>query len=91
MQIDNPGDLLIYIQQVSATGTGLDVDFVCWGPFVASSQNDFVHKLCNGDYTLDTYTNGSHRPTNGNHQNDMGGYPGGNVIDCSYSAQSTEL
>ena len=90
MQIDDPGDLLIYIQQVSATGTGLDVDFVCWGPFVASSQNDFVNKLCNGDYTLDTYTNGSHRPTDGNHQNDMGGYPGGNVIDCSYSAQSTE-
>ena len=90
MQISSPGDLLIYIEQVSDSGSGLDVDFVCWGPFAASSQNDFVDKLCHGDYFLDDISHGSHRPQNGNHENDMGNYPDGNVVDCSYSAQSTE-
>ncbi|MBR4637985.1 MAG: hypothetical protein IKO81_04990, partial [Bacteroidales bacterium] len=90
MQISDPGDLLLYIEQVSTAGSGLDVDFVCWGPFSATSQSDFTSKLCNGEYTLNDITHGSHRPTNGNHQGDMGDYPDGNVVDCSYSAQSTE-
>ncbi len=90
MQISTPGNLLIYIQQTSTTGGGLDVDFACWGPFEATSQDDFVDNLCCGVYTLNDISHGSHRPTNGNHTNDMGGYPDGNVVDCSYSAQSTE-
>ena len=90
MQISSPGNLLIYIQQTSTTGGGLDVDFACWGPFEATSQDDFVDNLCCGVYTLNDISHGSHRPTNGNHTNDMGGYPDGNVVDCSYSAQSTE-
>ncbi len=90
MQISAPGNLLIHIQQTSTTGGGLDVDFACWGPFEATSQDDFVDNLCCGVYTLNDISHGSHRPTNGNHTNDMGGYPDGNVVDCSYSAQSTE-
>lgn len=93
MQISDPGDLLIYIEQTTLSGDGLDVDFVCWGPFTASSQSDFVDKLCSGSYTLNDsigdYFMG-HRPENGNHQNDMGGYPVGNVVDCSYSIAATE-
>lgn len=90
MQISTPGDLLIYIQQTSTTGGGLDVDFACWGPFEAASQSDFVDNLCCGNYSLDDITHGSHRPTNGIHTNNMGGYPDGNVVDCSYNAASTE-
>lgn len=93
MQISDPGDLLIYIEQTTLSGDGLDVDFACWGPFTASSQSDFVDKLCSGSYTLNDsigdYFMG-HRPENGNHQNDMGGYPVGNVVDCSYSIAATE-
>ncbi|MBP5664633.1 MAG: gliding motility-associated C-terminal domain-containing protein [Bacteroidales bacterium] len=90
MQISTPGDLLIYIQQTSTTGAGLDVDFACWGPFEAANQTDFVDNLCCGVYNLNDISHGSHRPTDGVHQGNMGGYPDGNVVDCSYSAQSTE-
>ena len=92
MQISDPGDLLINIQQVDVNNEnhGLDVDFICWGPFTASSQSDFVDKLCNNVYTLDCYSHPSHHPADGNHQNDMGGYPDGNVVDCSYSIFETE-
>ena len=90
MQISTPGDLLIYIQQTSTAGTGLDVDFACWGPFEAANQSDFVDNLCCGVYNLNDISHGNHRPTNGVHQGDMGGYPDGNVVDCSYSGQSTE-
>lgn len=90
MQIASPGNLLIYITQQNAAGTGLDVDFVCWGPFEAQNQADFVAKLCNHTFTLGSQNPGSHRPTNGNHNGDMGGYPAGNVVDCSYYADPTE-
>lgn len=92
MQVSDSGDLLINIQQVDAYNEnhGLDVDFICWGPFTASSQSDFVDKLCNNEYSLDCYSHPSHHPADGNHQNDMGGYPDGNVVDCSYSIFETE-
>lgn len=84
MQIASPGNLLIYITQPG------DVDFVCWGPFEAQNQADFVTKLCNHTFTLGTTSHGSHRPTDGNHNGDMGGYPDGGVVDCSYNAAPTE-
>ena len=99
LQIENPGNLLIYIEsrasvlpngQPNPNSAGRDIDFACWGPFEAQSQEDFIDNLCCGHYSLtDSYLD-SHRPTNGNHNNDMGGYPDGNMIDCSYSAQATE-
>ncbi|MFT3911288.1 MAG: gliding motility-associated C-terminal domain-containing protein [Ferruginibacter sp.] len=33
MQIDNPGNLSIFMSQEDAAGNGLDIDFCCWGPF----------------------------------------------------------
>ncbi|MEO8769322.1 MAG: gliding motility-associated C-terminal domain-containing protein [Ferruginibacter sp.] len=33
MQIENPGALTIHITQNTPGGTGIDVDFCCWGPF----------------------------------------------------------
>ena len=88
MQINTPGNLLLQIEQNSiATGIGLDVDFACWGPFQATDQNDFLQKLCCGEYEFHINSHSSHVPSasSGNHTNDMGGYPYGNLIDCSYS------
>lgn len=90
MRINSPGDLLIYIEQISTSGVGLDVDFACWGPFTAASQSEFMDNICCGLYDFTTTETDSHRPTNGNHHNDMGGYPVGNLVDCSYSGSSTE-
>lgn len=90
MQISQPGNLLIYIQQYNTNGTGIDVDFACWGPFTASSQTDFMDKLCCGQYTFTDSQLSSHRPTNGDHTNNTGGYPDGTMVDCSYYADYTE-
>ena len=91
MRIDTPGDLLIHIEQHNSSGGGMDVDFACWGPFTASDQNAFLSNLCCNFYNLNINTsNGSHCPSGGNHSGNMGGYPDGNLVDCSYSAASTE-
>lgn len=93
MRVNDPGNLLIYIEQTSTTGTQLDVDFACWGPFNATSQADFMENLCCGMYTMTTTiasNMSSHRPTNGDHTNDMGGYPYGNMVDCSFYIDATE-
>ena len=85
MRIDNPGDLLIYMEH----SNGYDIDFVCWGPFTAASAEELVRTRCTGGLNTST-SNGSHRPSNGNHSGDMGGYPDGNIIDCSYTTEDTE-
>lgn len=85
MRIDNPGDLLIYMEH----SNGYDIDFVCWGPFTAANAEELVNSKCTGGLNTST-SNGSHRPSNGNHSGDMGGYPTGNIIDCSYTTEDTE-
>ena len=55
-QIDNAGTLTIHIEQHSLSGGTLDVDFVCWGPFSAGSQADFVNNLCCGVYNVNDNT-----------------------------------
>lgn len=100
MQISSPGDLLIRIEQENLNHEPIDVDFVCWGPFEAENQTDFVDKLCRRTFSLNDIKStscsyngsfvGSHRPPNGNHTNNMGGYPVGNVIDCSYTSEKIE-
>lgn len=88
MQINTSGNLLLQIEQTAITsGEGVDVDFACWGPFQATDQNDFLQKLCCGEYNFHTNSHANHVPTasDGNHTNDTGGYPYGNLIDCSYS------
>jgi gliding motility-associated-like protein len=99
MQIENPGNILIFIQQYTRVlgnglpdenSQGIDIDFACWGPFEAQDQEDFVEKLCCGYYNLNDVSHGNHRPINGNHNNDMGNYPDGNLVDCSYSSEPTE-
>lgn len=99
LQVENPGNLLIYIEsrasvlpngQPNPNSAGRDIDFACWGPFEAQSQADFIENLCCGYYYFTDSDLDSHRPNNGNHNNNMGGYPDGNMIDCSYNYQSTE-
>lgn len=91
MRVNTPGNLLIYIEQHDQI-EGLDVDFACWGPFSAGSASEFVENLCCGYYnfTISDNGNGNHRPTNGDHSNNMGGYPYQNLVDCSYHIESTE-
>ena len=55
-QIDNSGTLTIHIEQHGLSGGTLDVDFVCWGPFTAGSQADFVNNLCCGIYNVNDNT-----------------------------------
>ena len=90
MQIDQPGDLLIYIEQHSRiTHLPIDVDFACWGPFQAESKRDFLNKL-KDSYQLEVGKRPNHRPKNGDHSHDMGGYPYHNLVDCSYDPAGTE-
>ena len=58
-----------------------------------------TQQLCNGNFTLaSTPSSGgptTHRPSNGNHSNDMGGYPyhvngAIDLVDCSYHSAATE-
>jgi hypothetical protein len=42
MEIDQNGDLIFDISQQDANGTGLDVDFIIWGPYSSLSE------ACNG-------------------------------------------
>ncbi len=90
MQIDQPGDLLIYIEQYSRIGhVPIDVDFACWGPFQAESKRDFLKKL-KDSYQLEVGKRPNHRPINGDHSHDLGGYPYHNLVDCSYDPAGTE-
>jgi len=110
IQIADSGDILIYIQQFQQYNNttcspdpnsgNRDIDFACWGPFPnVYDGNDFLTQLRNGAFTLTSSSLGSHRPTNGNHNNNMGGYPVNNnpsnpncipLTDCSYDGAPTE-
>ena len=84
IQIDNPGTLNFQIIQNTAwnettgtpTGTGLDVDFVAYGPFTslneACDQIEYEGCACPNNTTNPNF------------------YPFGNIIDCSYSAAPIE-
>lgn len=113
-KVAHGGDLLIYIEQYSqydnvncrpnTSSTSLDIDFACWGPFpdTIQSAKRFKQYLCENRFTLQSNTGGgpgTHRPTNGNHTNDMGGYPYNTspnnpyniaLTDCSYHSAGTE-
>lgn len=88
MQIDNPGDMLIHLQH----SNGRDIDFACWGPFRGyATRGELLQAVCTSQLTGGGST---HWPSGGAHDpNDpgtWGGYPNGNMIDCSYSGSSTE-
>ncbi|WP_053991882.1 gliding motility-associated C-terminal domain-containing protein [Mangrovimonas sp. TPBH4] len=84
LQIGESGPINIQIVQNTQfdedgnpTGTGLDVDFVLWGPF--DNEIDY----CDLDLLVDC-------PTCPNNTWNPDFYPFGNIVDCSYSAASVE-
>ena len=88
MQIQTSGSLTFQIHQSCG-----DVDFACWGPFTANSQEDFMENLCCGQYTFHTnyHSNNNVNYNDGIfHPNSSASYPYGNLVDCSYSTSSDE-
>ncbi|MBO4646026.1 MAG: immunoglobulin domain-containing protein, partial [Bacteroidales bacterium] len=90
MQIDQPGDMLIYMQH----SNNRDIDFACWGPFTGyNTYGELLQAVCTSQLTNNGNTP-THRPSNGyhdaNNSSTWGGYPSGMMVDCSYSAASTE-
>ncbi|MDR0829957.1 MAG: immunoglobulin domain-containing protein [Prevotellaceae bacterium] len=68
LEIDQPGNLQIYIEQRTPSGVGVDVDFVCWGPF--NSVADACAQKNNTNY--------------GSCHSNNCGYPYGNIVDCCF-------
>ena len=54
-QVSTPGLLEFEISQTNAAGVGIDVDFICWGPFTSDPRLN--PNLCTT--TLEDYKNGS--------------------------------
>lgn len=65
-----------------------DLDFICWGPFNAGNIVDLMgQNVCS---QLNTVGGTSHGPGNGANPLNLGGYPVGNIIDCSWAPNSIE-
>ncbi len=80
LKIDEPGDLFMLIEQNSAadfTGTGLDVDFVAWGPF---TEAEYLAGIC-GDLTGGNIVPGDGTSGTSNTTTTQG---------CSYSGNAVE-
>jgi hypothetical protein len=86
-QVEQPGRINIKIEPMLGGG---DLDFACWGPFSADSLSE-LHSS-NACSTLMTDSTGcvSHASTAGANPVDLGGYPIGNLVDCSYSSGAVE-
>ncbi len=82
MQVSTPGDINIYISSADAGGSSHDVDFALWGPFST------IAETC-GSLLADCGGCSSHHPETATPA-DLGGYPVGNMYDCSYNAAATE-
>ncbi len=77
--IDQPGNISIDIHTVPQH----DIDFICWGPFTSNTTP------CTSQLT-GVGSPGSHWSGGNPHPADMGGYPAGNTIDCSYNSSFQE-
>lgn len=84
LQVDQPGRINIHMW----TDPSKDLDFICWGPFTGGSFDALVASgVCN---QLNISGGSTHGPSNGANPSNLGGYPVGNIIDCSYSATHYE-
>ena len=59
-QVSTSGLLQFEISQTNAAGNGIDVDFICWGPFTTDPRANAA--LCTT--TLEDYPNGSNAAAN---------------------------
>ena len=87
LKVDQTGNLEFDIIQIANAGGGLDVDFVCWGPFASELDNcDNLAEECVSATGLPIgCPNNTDNPTF--YTNNLDNT---NIIDCSYSAQTTE-
>jgi gliding motility-associated-like protein len=89
MQVGEPGRINLYMWTVPQK----DIDFIAWGPFTAATFEQLMaQNVCN---QLSHAYNSSHA-ISGNvddfaNTTNLGGYPAGNQIDCSYSASHHEM
>ncbi|MBQ0785859.1 MAG: T9SS type A sorting domain-containing protein [Oceanihabitans sp.] len=81
LQIEQPGDLFFTISQETATGTGLDVDFISWGPFpsLAAANAAITLTACTPTACPNNTTNPTFYP-----------YATDDITDCSFSIAPTE-
>ena len=77
--IDQPGNISIDIHTVPQ----YDIDFICWGPFTNPINP------CQSSLT-GIGSPGSHWTSTNPHPGNMGGYPAGNTVDCSYNSSWQE-
>jgi len=66
-----------------------DLDFACWGPFIADSLDSFHNAGYCSQLKIDD-TTPSHGISSGINSTDLGGYPVGNLVDCSFTMQPVE-
>ncbi len=80
MQVGVAGNIIITISQTN----NYDVDFICWGPFnsLTSGCDTGLTGTCNGP-SQPTCCSNINCPPNF--------YPRGNMTDCSYSPNGTEI
>lgn len=71
------------ILNISGTSTFDDIDFVCWGPFTSETSGCIAQltNACTG-IGFGCPSNTSAPP---------GTYPSGNMVDCSFDSQPTEI
>lgn len=85
-QVLQPGRINIHLW----TNPQRDLDFICWGPFNAGN----IVELMNNNVCSQLLTNcggcSSHGPSFGANPAYLGGYPIGNIIDCSYAPDNEE-
>jgi gliding motility-associated-like protein len=73
------GNMVYNISQVNGSGTGIDVDFVAWGPFSTySSMCNNLTGACDDGWFTGCGTG-------------LPQYCSGNIEDCSYSTSATEV
>jgi len=85
-QVQQPGRINIKIEATM----GVDLDFACWGPFSADSLGELNSSNACGTLMTDSAGCISHASSAGVNPVDLGGYPIGNMIDCSYSTGAIE-
>ena len=83
MKVGTAGNIIISISQKDASGAGLDVDFVCWGPFqnLADGCATGLTGACTPSGSPYCCTNTA--PTCF--------YPKGNMVDCSFDPAASEV
>ena len=77
MQVASSGNINIHL----FSNPLHDIDFICWGPFDSLPEGCALINITGGM---------NHGPTSGPCPTTFGGYPIGNIVDCSYDPSSTE-